>query len=237
MVKKEYVVLKGCAGGVNMILDSEADINEIMAAIREKIKGAGGFFKGECDVRVSGRTLSKSDELRISSVMNTVFPEANIVFCKIEEKKPEPEITAKNHTHMGAWFMEELGKAAQQSRAMLKTEKQAGVRPQKIDVRLYNGNLNDGDVLKTAGDILVVGNVSAGAIVSAEGSVYIMGNLSGKAEAGTSGDESCRIYASGFSPQSVKIADISIDFDEIAQENMPKMAYLMKRVILVEKIL
>lgn len=239
MANKEYVILKGFAGGVNMIFDPDADINEIIGAMREKIKGAGGFFKGECDIRISGRNLSKSDELRISSVMNTVFPEANIVFIPPEKKqeKPEPEIVAKNHTHMGAWFMEELEKAAKQSRAMLKADKQGILKPHKIDVRLYTGNINEGNVLKTPGDLLVVGNVSRGAVVSAEGSVYIMGKLSGRAEAGTDGDRDCRIYATDFGPQSVEIAHVNMEFDKIAQENLPKMAYLMNCTVMVEKIL
>ena len=239
MAEKEYVVLKGFAGGVNMILDKEADINKIMFAIKEKIKGAGGFFKGECEIRVCGRELSKSDELRISSVMNTVFPEAKVVFVlpEIEPEIPEPEIVAKNHTHMGARFMEELEKAAKQSRAMFKGDKQNTLKPQRIDVRLYNGDVESGQVLKTLGDLLVVGDVLPGAIVSAEGNIYIMGKLAGYAEAGVSGDTNCRIYASAFEPQAITLAGEQMEFDKSAQESAPKMAYLMNSALLIKKFL
>lgn len=238
MGNNEIVVLKGYPGGINMIVDSSADINLIMSAIREKIKSAGSFFKGECDIRVSGREFSKSDELRIRSVMNTIYPEANILFAEPEAlKKSEPEVVAQNHTQMGAWFMEELEKAAKQSRAMLKTDKTEYIKPQKMDVRLYCGNISCGETLRTPGDLLVVGNVSAGGTVCADGSVYIMGKLEGIAIAGAAGDENSRIYATGFNPETVKIADVGVEFDKIAQETSPKMAYLIKRVVLVEKIL
>lgn len=238
MGNNELVVFKGYPGGINIIVDSEADINGIISAIREKIKGAGSFFKGECDIRVSGRVFSKSDELRIKSVMNTIYPEANILFSEPEiQKSPEPEIVAQNHTQMGAWFMEELEKAAKQSRAMLKTDKTECLKPQKMDVRLYCGNINSGETLKTVGDLLVVGNVSKGATVCADGSVYIMGNLDGIAIAGATGDENSRIYATCFDPEALKIANVGLEFDKIAQEKFPKMAYLIKRVLLVEKIL
>ena len=235
MSKSDCLTLKGTVNGVNMILSSEADMNEILDSMREKIKSANGFFKGECDVFVSGRDLSKADKLRISSVMNTIFPEANIIFHQ-EITDMVPDITPRNHTNKGARFMEELLKTAEASKDALKG-KNGNLKPQKIDVKKYSGSIGKGERLSVIGDLLIVGNVEADAEVECTGSMYIIGKLSGKVVCGLGGDESSHVIASGFNPQSVCICGKIIEFDEIAQECLPKMAYMLKDDICIEKIL
>ncbi len=235
MQNNEYVVLKGSVDGVNMMLDSSASMNDILDSMREKIKSANGFFKGECNVYVGGRDLSKADKLRITSVMNTVFPEANIVFRQ-EITDSVPEITAKNHTDKGARFMQELMRAAEESKNALKGSRGKAVKPQKFDVKLYSGNVSQGESLSCHGDLLVVGNVEAGGLVEATGNIYIMGRLNGIAVC--NGDyEDIRIMAAEFKPQRVSIGDKSMDFHANTVDGGAKMAYLMKGVIFIEKIL
>ena len=235
MSKNECVTLKGTVNGVNMILSAGAEMNEILDSMREKIKSANGFFKGECDVFVSGRDLSKADKLRISSVMNTIFPEANIIFHQ-EISDSIPDITPRNHTDKGARFMAELMKTAEASKDALKG-KAGQLKPQKFDVKKYSGTVSKGEYITTTGDLLIVGNVEADATVECTGSVYIMGRLSGKVMCGVDGDTNSHIVASGFAPQSVSVCGKIMVFDEIAQECLPKMAYMLKDDICIEKIL
>ena len=203
MEKRKSVVLKGCAGGVNMILNPDVSLSEILEEMRDIIKSCGGFFKGECKVFVSGRELSRADKLRVSSVMSTIFPEAELEF-KSENPIPAPEIISKNHTDKGAKFLEELSKAAQISKSYLKTSH--SIRPNRPDARVYSGNLKSGDVLNCTGDILVVGSVEKGATVSADGDVYIMGKISGNVQ--TSNGTIKAVYFDG---GTVKIGDVSKD--------------------------
>ena len=203
MEKRRSVVLKGSADGVNMILNPDVPLNEILDGMRDIIKSSSGFFKGECTVFVSGRELTKADKLRLSSVMNTIFPEANLEF-KSENNLPAPEIVSKNHTDKGARFLEELSKAAQLSKSYLKSSH--SIRPNMPDVRVYKGNLGVGDVLNCTGDILVVGNIEKGATVNADGDVYIMGKLSGNVQ--TSNGTIKAVYFDG---GTVKIGDVSKD--------------------------
>ncbi len=201
MEKNKSVVLKGCAGGVNMILSPHAPLYEIIDEMREIIKSSSGFFKGECTVFVSGRELTKADKLRVSSVMSTIFPEATLEF-KQEQVLPAPEIISKNHTERGARFLEELTKAAQMSKSYLKTSH--SIRPNKPDARVYAGNLKSGDILNCTADVLIVGNVEKGACVNADGNIYVMGRLSGTAQT-TAGIVRAVCLDGG----TVKISDVS----------------------------
>lgn len=203
MEKNKSVVLKGCAEGVNMILSPDAPLQQIIEEMRDIIKSSGGFFKGECTVIVSGRELSKADRLRVSSVMNTIFPEARVEY-KQEQVLPAPEIISKNHTERGARFLEELSKAAQMSKSYFKAS--SSIRPNKPDARVYEGTLTSGDVLECIGNILVVGNVEKGAKVHAGGSVYVMGNVMGNIEC-----EKGTVRAINFDCGTVKIGGISKD--------------------------
>ncbi len=56
------------------------------------------------------------------------------------------------------------------------------------------------------GDVVVIGSVSSGAEIIAGGSIHIYGTLRGRAIAGTSGDQSARIYC-----QSLQAELLSID--------------------------
>ena len=235
MLGNEYVILKGTAGGVNMVLDAAAEMNDILDCMRDKIKSANGFFKGECNVYVSGRDLSKADKLRISSVMNTIFPEANLVFHQ-EITDNIPDITPRNHTDKGAKFMEELLRTAEASKHILKGKSPA-LKPQKFDVKLYAGTVGDGECVSVLGDLLIVGNVEPEGKAEASGNLYIMGRLSGHAICGTDGNKSSHVIATGFQPRSVTICGTFCEFDNSAQECLPKMAYLLKDEIFTEKIL
>ena len=179
MEKRKSVVLKGCADGVNMILDPDVPLGEILEDMRDIIKSSGSFFKGECTVFVTGRELSKADRLRLSSVMNTIFPEAVLEF-KQEQPIPAPEIISKNHTDKGAKFLQELSMAAKMSKEYFKIT--SAIRPNCPDARVYAGNLKNGDILNCTSDVLIVGNVEQGASVNAEGNIYVMGTLSGSAQ-------------------------------------------------------
>ena len=112
-VSENFVKLKGTVNGVNMIVSENCSIMDVLEALRLKIKAYSGFFKGPCNVFVSGREFSNADRLRITSVMKTVFPEAVLIFdsgvntseeyeiALPEEKEEEPvfEKSAENRVY------------------------------------------------------------------------------------------------------------------------------------------
>ncbi|MBP3360992.1 MAG: hypothetical protein J6N52_09080 [Clostridia bacterium] len=229
MEKKDAVIFKGTAQGLKMIIDDKTPVMEILEAVREKIKASAGFFKGDCDIYVVGRELNSSDKIRVTSVMQTLYPEAKVIFG---------DIPHKNHTDFGARFIEDLGRVAESSKEMLKSDrKQKKLIPTKSDMQFYDGSIFDGEELNAAGDILVLGNVEKGAKITASGSIYILGGLFGEASAGSSGDEKAKIAAVKFSPTVISIAGINLNFNENAQENGAEIAHLMNHTIFLNEIL
>lgn len=81
-MKNEAVSIKGTPKEILMIFNESMPIMEILEALRVKVKESNGFFKGSFNIRVSGREFSKSDVLRITSVLKTILPEATVYFDK-----------------------------------------------------------------------------------------------------------------------------------------------------------
>ncbi len=221
MEKRRSVVLKGCAGGVNMILNPDVPLGEILDGMRDIIKSSSGFFKGECTVFVSGRELSRADKLRLTSVMSTIFPEAQLEF-KSENILPAPEIVSKNHTDKGARFLEELSKAAEISKSYLKTSR--SIRPNKPDARVYSGNLKNGEILNCTSDVLIVGNVEKGASVNTDGNIYVMGRLSGTAQTASGIVRAIYFDSANLKLGDVLAAEITCNLKEVyLEENSVKL--------------
>ncbi|MGE8000458.1 septum site-determining protein MinC [Lysinibacillus sp. NPDC093190] len=89
----------------------------------------------------------------------------------------------------------------------------------------YIGVVRSGQVLRSAGDIVIVGNVNPNGRVEAGGNVYVLGKLKGIAHAGVNGNKEAIIAASRFEATHIMIADqVQVMSDEhvkvINQEEM-----------------
>ncbi|MCP1145431.1 septum site-determining protein MinC [Lysinibacillus endophyticus] len=71
----------------------------------------------------------------------------------------------------------------------------------------YVGIVRSGQVLKSAGDIIVIGDVNPNGQVEAVGNIYVLGNLRGIVHAGIEGNRDAIVAASQFKPTHVLIAD------------------------------
>lgn len=91
MEKTEPVIFKGTAFGMYMIMAPELPVMEILEIAKMKIRQSSGFFKGKFNLVISGRVFTKSDKLRIASVMKTVLPDAEVYF--------DDNVSVNNSTH------------------------------------------------------------------------------------------------------------------------------------------
>ncbi|NRD75990.1 septum site-determining protein MinC [Bacillus sp. BRMEA1] len=66
--------------------------------------------------------------------------------------------------------------------------------------------IRSGQVLKVAGDLLLIGDVNPGGEVIAGGNIFIMGTLKGIAHAGCFGNEEAVIAASSMKPSQIRIS-------------------------------
>ncbi len=71
----------------------------------------------------------------------------------------------------------------------------------------YIGVVRSGQIVRSAGDIIVVGNVNPNGRVEAGGNVYVLGRLKGIVHAGLYGNKEAIIAASRFEATHIMIAD------------------------------
>lgn len=212
MDKADAVVLKGTAQGVKMILDDNTPVMQILEQMREKIKEANGFFKGKCSVFVCGRRLDSSDRLRITSVMSTILPEAEIYFG-------EPHSTSDHISDL------EIPTSLKR------------IVPNRTAIRFHKGDIKSGEAISATGDIFIFGSVEKNAHVYSAGSIYIMGYLKGFAHAGVEGNKNCVVSASLFAADGVSIADLSTKFENNTQKIGGKIAFLTNDTIFLHDFL
>lgn len=210
--KTDVVVLKGTAQGVKMILDSDTPVMQVLEAMRAKVKEAENFFKGKCTVFVCGRRLDNSDRLRITSVMHTILPDAEVCFG-------EP--------HTSSLSTQSLDVPDNFKRIV----------PNRSMIRFHHGDIKSGEAISAAGDIFVFGNIEKGGHIYSAGSIYIMGRLAGFAHAGIENEKNAVIAAADFMPDGISIAALSTIFDNNTQKKGSKIAYLTNDTIFLHDFL
>lgn len=229
----ELVKLKGTGDGVKIYLSSTEEISLIMHALHDKLDEFRKFFgSGHCNIYIIGRDLSKSDKMRLESVVTAMLPESTVNYGerkifrtvknkekkeeKIEEKPAEPEPTIPVNQ-----IKEVVTHNFKSNRA-----------------RLFEGVVRDGKIVESDGHLVLMGNVEAGGKLIAVGNVIVMGEVFGEIEAGCMGNSSAYIAALDLSPSKIKIAGVTIEPENRPEneEIKPEKAYLINNEIKIEKI-
>ena len=92
------------------------------------------------------------------------------------------------------------------------------------NIETLTGVIRSGQVVETAGDILIVGDVNPGGKVLAGGNIYILGSLKGIAHAGCNGNQEAVIVASKMVPSQLRIADsLNRSPDRVEEEDDREM--------------
>ncbi len=182
-MKKNSVVIKSCAYGLNIILDPAIGFDQLLEDTAAKFREASRFF-GNAQMAVSfrGRDLSQEEELRL---IETIVANSRIeIVCLVDE---DPESDKK--------YKEAVIRALEQKN--------------KENAAVFHGSLLMGEKLRTDQSILILGDVKSGASVSADGSVIVLGSCLGQVSAGAAGDESAFAAALVLKPSMVSIAGLS----------------------------
>ncbi len=128
--------------------------------------------------------------------------------------------------------VEELKEIVRQKRNLVVNEVLSNVKTKNdaeklIDERnieTLTGVIRSGQVVETAGDILIVGDVNPGGKVLAGGNIYILGSLKGIAHAGCNGNQEAVIVASKMVPSQLRIADsLNRSPDRVEEEDDREM--------------
>ena len=176
------VVLKSNKYGINLILDSHMDFEELLNCIMERFKEAEGFFKNaKMAISFEGRDLTQAEEFRI---VETITDNTTVnIICILDNDALKEELIRQKIEHF--------------------EEEQAGKTGE-----FYKGTLRSGQVLDCESSIIILGDINPGAKVVSKGNIVVLGALKGNAYAGANGNEQAFVAALEMDPIQVKIGDV-----------------------------
>ncbi|MCY6485077.1 septum site-determining protein MinC [Clostridium aestuarii] len=104
--------------------------------------------------------------------------------------------------------------------------------------KFYRRTLRSGQIIRYAGNIVIIGDVNPGSEVYAAGNIIVLGNLKGNVHAGNTGNKKAIIAAFKLQPKILQIANIMTRAPEDDEKaNYPEVAKIKDDTIIVEPYL
>ena len=213
---KEVVKIRGLKSGLQLIVDKNANFEDIKATILEKLTTGDKFFIRGTTVFVDKNFFDETqmEELR------RMFHRHGMLFS---DKLPKTQINFEPKIPSTT--------APQTPQPVVKVEK---AKPTVV----VNKTLRGGQEVRTESSVLVFGNVNPGAQIIAGGSIDIRGTCRGMVHAGAFGDQTACIVADKLIPIQIRIADlIARPPDNMKESNKAERASIKNGYIVFEPII
>jgi septum site-determining protein MinC len=211
MPEKQLVILKGRAGGIDILLDKKSEFIFIKNSLRYKVSVAKDFFAGaDTQIAFKGRKLSETEERELLGI---ILAETSLDVSFVEgdgfvKVKTAPPPAALSET------------AAPQAQNQITEHTTA----------FYRQGLRSGQSIRYDGSVVIMGDANPGSEIVAHGNVIVLGSLKGMVHAGAAGDESAYISALVMQPTQVRIAGvityIPVVKEDKKQVKKPSWAYI-----------
>lgn len=202
-MNKNSVVLKGNKYGIVVMIDKNAEFEEIKASINEKFKESARFFgKESMAISFEGKKLSDSEQIELLTIVNEIT-DLNIVCIMDNDSEREEQFKKTVETKL--------------------EEMNAGIG------QFYRGTLRSGQVLESDTSVIILGDVNPGAKIISGGNIVILGSLKGNVYAGANGDETSFVVALEMNPVQIRIGDTIArcsDKPKKSQKPETKIAYV-----------
>lgn len=244
---QELVVLKGTGDGVKIFLSPEPDFQEILRAFYQRLDEYRYFFRnGTCNIYFTGRELSKSDKIRLESVVSVLLPDSQVFYGYRPQRRNRMELAALRQEEEEHDKKPELTPKTQEKIQQILSMEQT-VGGQEIIVpnfkqnraRFYQGNVGGGQQLQSDGHLVMVGDILPGGEVVAVGNIIVIGCVRGSVRAGIRGNEETYIIGLDFAPDKIAIASVETEYPPMDPEQVPvaEKAYLINNRIYVDEFL
>lgn len=209
MNQNNLVVFKGTKDGILLMLNPEADFEEIKAQLLEKVQKASKFFEGASTaIIIKGRKLTQEQE---KIIMDIVIKQTNLSISFLKTEDPDSgNINYKKGLKFGL--------------------------PDEHKTKFRKGNIRSGQCISFDGSVVIMGDINHGGVVKARGNIVVLGDLKGMAHAGYGGNNKAFIMAINMIPAQLRISDIIMRFPEEAilkQNKQPEYAYIYNGEIYV----
>ena len=212
-MENDIVIFKNRPDRLLLVMESEADINDIIEVIRSKVTNNVDFFR-DCSLNLKyrGRKLSVEEEDRIIEIFCTVAG-AEVIDIQ-EEKITSRESKARQKTSsIEANNFIGLKGLIDSARDII-NEDCCIHELYEGNTKFYKGNLKSNDNLSYDGNIVLFGDVEQNAELEASGNIIVFGSISGIVKAGYKGDGNSVIVAKGLYAAAISISDIIAEAPE-----------------------
>ena len=187
MVHDNIVIFKGKKDGLMIVLDKNVEFNELMEALRIKVRDAGKFFGGaKMSIVFNGRALTETEE---AALLDIIVKEANL---NVSFVKTEHELISQKFDRKNKNFGNGLSDIFD---------------PNEHMVIIHKGALRSGKSIRYSGSVMVLGDVNPGSEIIAEGSIVVLGAVKGMVHAGCMGDTESFVAALNLTPIQLRIAN------------------------------
>lgn len=181
------VLIKADRAGFTVIPARDASFDSVMAFLAERLVQSHDFFHNAQMVLDLRNSPMRSDE--ISELCAMLYQKSMV---RVVEVRLSDDLSFA------------LAGEPRKSRAAAPDDRESYDSAPLI----VRNTCRSGVRVVSPSDCIVLGDVNPGAEIIAEGDVIIFGKLRGVAHAGAGGDQSARIWALGFEPNQIRIADL-----------------------------
>lgn len=209
---KEKVRLKSYTKGIKIVIEEDADFEDVLEEIADKFKDSEKFFgKAKLAVTFEGRKNTMEEE--------------NAILDRIKETSTVNIVCVVSMQSDQAF-----------DRAVGAVEQILG----EDTAQFYRGNLTGKAILETEQSIIILGNVPKGCSVVSKKDVIVLGRLEGSVYAGADGNAHF-IAALSMQPETVRIGDVKGKTKEKGfwgrkKQSSPQMAYIKGEEIVFEDL-
>jgi len=226
MAQKQSVIVKGQRDGINIMLDENADFEQLQDSLREKVTSAKRFFDGaNTNISFKGRNLTETEEQHLLDIimaettLGVDFVESEGFIAPPKQKETEvpsspkqngqrPSMSSTPHSEIAEQFPEPPSVEL----PTIKLEP-TDISPLKLshtesETAYYKGGLRSGQSIQFHGSVVIMGDVNPGSEVVAGGNIIVLGSLKGMAHAGSKGDINCFVSALALQPTQLRIGKL-----------------------------
>ncbi len=223
-MNSEAVFLKLYKEGMVVYINGAvSDFEVLKEIVCEKFKKSKKFFSG-----LSLKVGFDGGELTDGQLNQLIDAISETLDCKVvlwEIPQPEGESASKEEEVLtGEQILDNAFKMAVEDEF----------------TKFYTKTIRSGQLLESAGNIVIVGDVNPGAELVAAGNIVVMGSVKGTVHAGALGNRSAVVAALSLAPTQLRIADIitrAPDEYEVKHGTAPELAYIKEDKIYIEEIL
>ena len=219
-MEREIITLKGTGDGVIIRIVRTDNFKEVTDAIAEKIRSNRRFFNGNCNVYIESiEPLSKSDIIRLKSIIDTFLPDCNV-------------------TYREPGRVDKYNNAKKEEKTLISKKKPVET------ATVYEGDVKENEHLRVVGNAVVIGNVEKNAVVTAGGNVIVLGSIYGCVRAGYPFEKESYIVFKDIDDGEISIGDIVYNDSAYKLKNTDnftdfplKKAHLINNSIFIAKFL